>query len=220
MSTPPSFGDRDNVEKSMSSHLEEIKARAMSDLQQELEGTAPLESTAGNPRAEAGGRERIQQTKKHMERFCRIPFLNDLSDVECDRLAEIVTVIRLQKGDILIEQGKKDDSLYVLIKGRLRVNRSTGGGSQVTLACIREGEMAGEMGFLDNSEHSATLQADDTTEILQIDRNDLEGLLDEHPQTVYKLMRAIAREVHQITQRMNMQFVEMSNYIHHQQGRY
>ncbi len=208
----------------MSSHLEEIKAKAMADLKQELGGKAPLEPRAGNPttgtRSDAVSKERIQQTKKHMERFCRIPFVNDLSDAECDRLAEIVTVVRLQKGDILIEQGKKDDSLYVLIEGRLRVNRSTGGGSQVTLACIREGEMAGEMGFLDDSEHSATLQADDTSEILQIHRHDLESLLDEHPQTVYKLMRAIAREVHQITQRMNMQFVEMSNYIHHQQGRY
>jgi hypothetical protein len=33
-------------------------------------------------------------------------------------------------------------------------------------------------------------------------------------------MRAIAREVHEITKRMNMQYVEMSNYIHHQHGRY
>ncbi|WP_089725233.1 Crp/Fnr family transcriptional regulator [Candidatus Thiosymbion oneisti] len=208
----------------MSSQLEDIKAKAMADLEKELKGEAPLEptETTSEPgtRFDAMGRERIQQTKKHMEHFCRIPFLNDLSDAECNRLAEIVTVMRLQKGDILIEQGKKDDSLYVLIEGRLRVNRSTGGGSQVTLACIREGEMAGEMGFLDDSEHSATLQADDTSEILQINRNDLEGLLEEHPQTVYKLMRAIAREVHKITQRMNMQFVEMSNYIHHQQGRY
>ncbi|WP_133511378.1 Crp/Fnr family transcriptional regulator [Candidatus Thiosymbion oneisti] len=208
----------------MSSQLEDIKAKAMADLEKELKGEVPLEPTATTSepgtRFDAMGRERIRQTKKHMEHFCRIPFLNDLSDAECNRLAEIVTVMRLQKGDILIEQGKKDDSLYVLIEGRLRVNRSTGGGSQVTLACIREGEMAGEMGFLDDSEHSATLQADDTSEILQINRNDLEGLLEEHPQTVYKLMRAIAREVHKITQRMNMQFVEMSNYIHHQQGRY
>jgi hypothetical protein len=44
--------------------------------------------------------------------------------------------------------------------------------------------------------------------------------LDEHPQIVYKLMRAIAREVHEITKRMNMQYGEMSNYIHHKHGRY
>jgi len=205
----------------MSSNLEAIKAKAMADLEQKLADEARPNSSAGETETrDPMGREKISQEKKHMEGFCKLPFLDGLSDVECGRLAGIITVIRLRKGDILIEQGKKDSSLYVLIEGRLRVNRDTGGGNQVTLACIREGEMAGEMGFLDDSEHSATLQADDTSEILQINRNDLEGLLEEHPHTVYKLMRAIAREVHQITQRMNMQFVEMSNYIHHQQGRY
>jgi CRP-like cAMP-binding protein len=208
----------------MSSDLEEIKAQAMADAKMELEGEGRQESREGGSetgsKSDSKGRRTIETKKKHMDSFCRIPFVNDLSDEECERLADIATVIQLEKGEILIEQGKKDDSLYVLIEGRLQVNRSTGGGAQITLACIREGEMAGEMGFLDDSEHSATLQADDISEILQINRKDLEGLLDDHPQTVYKLMRAIAREVHQITQRMNMQFVEMSNYIHHQQGRY
>ncbi|MCB2263947.1 MAG: Crp/Fnr family transcriptional regulator [Candidatus Thiosymbion ectosymbiont of Robbea hypermnestra] len=208
----------------MSSNLEEIKAKALADTKLGLGGKAPSQTEDGSSttgtRAGTKVRKAIEKNKKHIEIFCRIPFVDDLSEEECGRLADIATVIRLEKGEILIEQGKKDDSLYVLIDGRLRVNRATGGGAQVTLACIREGEMAGEMGFLDDSEHSATLQADDITEVLQIHRKDLEGLLDNYPQTVYKLMRAIAREVHQITQRMNMQFVEMSNYIHHQQGRY
>ena len=210
----------------MTSNLEEVKAKAMADVKMEIDEKKSPESPKSNAKFEAENQTEAMagkimlQKKKHMETFCRIAFVNDLSDEECDWLAEIVTMRRLEKGDILIEQGKKDDSLYVLITGRLQVNRSTGGAGHVTLACIREGEMAGEMGFLDDSEHSATLQADDTSEILQINRTDLEGLLDEHPRTVYKLMRAIAREVHQITQRMNMQFVEMSNYIYHQKGRY
>ncbi len=157
---------------------------------------------------------------KHMETLCRLPFVNELSDEECRRLAGIATAVRLQKGEILIEQGKIDNALYILVEGRLQVNRSTGGSNYVTLAYIREGEMAGEMGFLDDSEHSATLMADETSDVLRIVRTDLESLLDSYPHAVYKLMRAIAREVHKITLRMNMQFVEMSNYIHHQQGRY
>ena len=142
----------------------------------------------------------------------------EVADGDKTELEEARTDVK--KGQVLIEQGKKDDSLYVVIQGRLQVNRDTGGGDHVTLACIREGEMAGEMGFLDGSEHSATLQADDTTDVLQIKRKHLEGLLDEDPQIVYKLMRAIAREVHEITKRMNLQFVEMSNYIRHEHGRY
>ena len=207
----------------MASSFEDVKAKAMAEAKQALHGDGAIdphqESTPLSQQESKGGKT-ISEKKKLMGIFCRIPFVNEIEEDECDRLADIMTVRRLEKGDILIEQGKKDNSLYILISGRLQVNRSTGGNKHVTLACIREGEMAGEMGFLDDSEHSATLMADDTSEILQINRKDLEGLLEKHPQTVYKLMRAIAREVHKITQRMNMQFVEMSNYIHHQQGRY
>jgi len=207
----------------MGSSFEDIKAKALADAKKEIEGggsPAMNGKERPDPKMEAGGSKTMSDKKRLMETFCKIPFVNEIEADECERLAEIVTVMRLQKGDVLIEQGKKDNSLYILISGRLQVNRSTGGNKHVTLACIREGEMAGEMGFLDDSEHSATLMADDTSDILRINRMDLEALLDEHPQTVYKLMRAIAREVHKITQRMNMQFVEMSNYIHHQQGRY
>ena len=143
---------------------------------QELHGDGAIdphqESTPLSQKESKGGKT-ISEKEKLMGIFCRIPFVNEIEEDECDRLADIMTVRRLEKGDILIEQGKKDNSLYILISGRLQVNRSTGGNKHVTLACIREGEMAGEMGFLDDSEHSATLMADDTSEILQINRKDL-----------------------------------------------
>ncbi|MBL3590778.1 MAG: cyclic nucleotide-binding domain-containing protein [gamma proteobacterium endosymbiont of Lamellibrachia anaximandri] len=181
------------------------------------EKSSPKETQAETKK---GTKKRIRNTEKYMDAVCKLPFVSELDEGECGHLAGIATVVTLKKGQILIKQGKKDDSLYILIKGRLQVNRGTGGGEHITLACIREGEMAGEMGFLDGSEHSATLQADDTTDVLQIKRKHLESLLDKHPQIVYKLMRAIALEVHEITKRMNMQYVEMSNYINHQHGRY
>jgi len=200
--------------------LDAIKAKAMQEVKAEIadgEETTPKEAEADTNK---GKKKRVKNIEKYMESICSIPFVSELDDGECGRLAGIASMVKLKKGQILIKQGKRDDSLYVVISGRLQVNRDTGGGDYVTLACIREGEMAGEMGFLDDSEHSATLRADDATDVLQIKRKHLESLLDKHPQIVYKLMRAIAREVHEITKRMNMQYVEMSNYIHHQHGRY
>ena len=200
--------------------LEELKTRAMQDVKAEVADDDNIVPNKIQAETTKGKKKRTKNIEKCMESICNLPFVNDLNDGECGRLAGIAAVVTLKSGQILIKQGKKDDSLYVVIKGRLQVNRETGGGDSVTLACIREGEMAGEMGFLDDSEHSATLQADGTTDVLQIKRKHLEGMLDEHPQIVYKLMRAIAREVHEITKRMNMQYVEMSNYIHHKHGRY
>jgi len=215
-------GSSSNREASTTSGqtLEDVKARAMEEAKAAAAGVETF-PPIGTPAQAAGGQVEVTRNiERHMEAVCNLPFVSDLDEGECGRLAAIASIVTLKKGQILIEQGKRDDSLYVLINGRLQVNREITGGGHVTLACIREGEMAGEMGFLDDSEHSATLQADDTTDVLQIKREHLEDLLNEHPQIVYKLMRAIAREVHEITKRMNMQYVEMSNYIHRQHGRY
>jgi len=173
-----------------------------------------------DPKKTKAEKKQTRKIEKKMETFCSLPFVSEMGEAECDCLSRISSVVTLKKGEILITQGKKDDSLYVVIKGRLKVNRSTGGGESVTLACIREGEMAGAMGFLDGSEHNASLESDATTSVLRIKRKDLEAILDKHPQTVYKLMRAIAREIHKITSNMNLQFVEMQNYINKQHGRY
>jgi CRP-like cAMP-binding protein len=51
-------------------------------------------------------------------------------------------------------------------------------------------------------------------------RDNLEGMLDEHPQLVYKVMRMIVRSVHQTLLRMDQQFVQMNNYIMREHGRY
>ena len=90
----------------------------------------------------------------------------------------------------------------------------------MTLQLLRKGDIAGEMGFIDGREHSATLRAVGATEIYSLRRKDLESLLDSHPKMVYRVMRAIMRTVHAILLRMNVEFVELNNYIMKQHGRY
>jgi CRP-like cAMP-binding protein len=56
--------------------------------------------------------------------------------------------------------------------------------------------------------------------VFTLDRKDFEELLKEDPDLVYKVMRAIVRTVHAIVRRMNIQYVEMTNYIAREHGRY
>lgn len=51
-------------------------------------------------------------------------------------------------------------------------------------------------------------------------RADFESIVAENPQLVYKVMRAVARSAHRIVHRMNYEFIELSNYIFKQHGRY
>ena len=148
------------------------------------------------------------------------PLGAEMTEEECRVLAESVESRKLGDGETLISEGSSDDRLYVVLAGALAVAKDTGGGDWVALHMLRAGDLAGELGFLDGTSHSATLRAVGETEVMSLQRAKLEGLLGEHPRLVYRVMRSIIREVHGILRRMNYQYVELSNYISKQHGRY
>lgn len=150
----------------------------------------------------------------------RCPLGAELGQEDCRTLAGAMTTRRLADGEVLLEEGHVDDTLHVLISGALAVTRNTAGGTWVTLQLLRQGDIAGEMGFLDGKEHIASLRATGTTEIYSLRRSALESLLEAHPQLIYRVMRAIVRTVHAILLRMNLEYVELTNYITKQHGRY
>ncbi len=144
----------------------------------------------------------------------------ELSAEQCSILAKIITVRGLEAGEFLLDEGHKDDSLHVIASGKLEVVKSTGAGDWVTLHILHEGEMAGELGFIDGLGHSAALRAIGNCEVFSLGREKFESLINDDPDLVYKVMRAIVRTVHSILRRMNIQYVEMTNYIYKQHGRY
>ena len=80
--------------------------------------------------------------------------------------------------------------------------------------------MAGELSFLDSSVHTVGLRALSDTKVLSLARWILRKIVDGDPRLVYKVMRAVARSAHRIMHQMNHEFIELSNYIFKQHGRY
>ncbi|MGD2052611.1 MAG: cyclic nucleotide-binding domain-containing protein [Gammaproteobacteria bacterium] len=148
------------------------------------------------------------------------PLGAELEADEIKALANVISTMRLNGNDILIKEGTIDDALHIVINGRLAATRNTGGDEYVTLHVLHGGDIAGAMGFIDGTEHSATLRALCDTEVYTLERSAFESLLESHPALVYKVMRSIIRSVHSTLMRMNRQFVEMNNYIMKEHGRY
>jgi CRP-like cAMP-binding protein len=144
----------------------------------------------------------------------------ELSEEEAAVLGGLMSPRELTDGEFLIVQGTGDDSLHVLLEGKLEVVKHTGGGDVAGLAVLREGDLAGELSFIDGHEHTVGLRALCPTHILSLKREDFEKIVNDHPQLVYKVMRAIARSTHRIVHRMNAEFIELNNYIFKQHGRY
>jgi len=144
----------------------------------------------------------------------------ELSQAEADVLGDLMVVRDLADGDFLFQEGMTDNALHVIVFGKLEVVKRTSGGDSASLAILREGELAGELSFIDGAPHTVGLRALCDTGVVSLSREVFEGVVDEYPQLVYKVMRAVARSAHRIVHRMNTEFVELSNYIFKQHGRY
>lgn len=148
------------------------------------------------------------------------PFAKDLDPDQCASLAEKITTRTLQSDETLIREGDVDSTLYIIAEGMLAVERTAGTGDPVTLHILKQGDLAGEMGFVDGNEHTATLRSVGDSLVASLARTDLESFLYEKPEIVYGVMRGIVRSAHRILRNMNLQSIELSNYISRSHGRY
>ena len=91
-----------------------------------------------------------------------------------------------------------------------------------TMHLLQPGDIAGIITFVggDATQISATVQVKKDSKVILLERAHFESLLNSNPAIVYYVMRGIVRHVHGIVRRMNMQSVEMTNYIHRTGGRY
>ena len=95
-----------------------------------------------------------------------------------------------------------------------------GTAERVTLLTLTSGDLVGELSFIDETPHYASLIAITPTRVFGLEREKLESLLLGHPEIVYRVMRAIVRTVHEIQRRISMQSAELTNYIYKQHGKY
>jgi CRP/FNR family cyclic AMP-dependent transcriptional regulator len=144
----------------------------------------------------------------------------ELDDDEAQMLAGLMKTQELKGGDYLIKEGTVDDALHVMVEGNLEVVKRTAADGTASIAIVREGRLAGELSFIDGKVHTVGLRALCDSKVISLERKDFEAIVDKNPQLVYKVMRAVARSAHRIMHQMNDEFIELSNYIFKQHGRY
>jgi CRP-like cAMP-binding protein len=158
---------------------------------------------------------------RELEILRKTVLAKELTSEESEALSGLIKLRTLQDGEIVCDEGQSDSKLHIVVSGALNVSkREPGGTGWSSLYTLTAGDLVGELSFIDETPHYAAIRAAGPTEILSLDRKDLEGLLEKQPRIVYRVMRAIMRTVHSLMRRMSVQAIELQNYIYKQHGRY
>jgi CRP-like cAMP-binding protein len=145
---------------------------------------------------------------------------SELHEDEAKILAAILGVRQLKDGELLVSEGGAEQTLFILVSGKLGVISTFSGGAEKLVHTMKAGECAGTRAFVDRTPRKDTLRAVGTATVYTLTPEAFDSVVDTHPRLAYKVMRALFRNTHANLMRMNQESQELSNYIHKSQGRY
>ena len=97
-----------------------------------------------------------------------------------------------RRGALIIQEGERGDTLYIVRTGRLRAFVSDATGKELTLGLYGPGEYVGEMS-LDGGPRSASVEAAEPTVCALVMRDVLLGYIGEQPGFALELMARLIR---------------------------
>lgn len=91
-------------------------------------------------------------------------------------------------GEVLVHQGEQGSSLFIVLRGLVKVAITTTSGSEMVLALVAGGQFLGEMSLLDGQPRSATAVALEQSEIVTLTREAFLACLQAYPEAAIALM--------------------------------
>jgi len=131
----------------------------------------------------------------NLELIRRVPLFAKLTAAQAESVAAAVIKIRFKRGEALVSQGEKSDSLFILLTGRARVVSTDKRGREVILATLSAGDYIGEMSLIDNEAHSATVRAEMQTDVLKLGRAEFAKCLPENTSMAYAVMKGLVQRL-------------------------
>ncbi|XP_066851359.1 cGMP-dependent protein kinase 1-like isoform X3 [Anser cygnoides] len=99
-----------------------------------------------------------QRRAKILDSLRTVHWLQDLSDSHLSKLLDAMEECSFAPGHVIIREGDKGESFYIILKGQVRVSRRVDGQEKL-LRVLGAGEHFGELSLLENIRRTATCQA-------------------------------------------------------------
>jgi hydrophobe/amphiphile efflux-3 (HAE3) family protein len=131
-------------------------------------------------------------TKMEPGRMKDVALFRDLKVWEMRKIVLLGGLERHPAGDVIVRRGEAGSHMYMVVKGRVRVT-DVQGGHEPVVAILGPGMIFGEVAAVSEGRRTATIVADEDTELLRLDWAVLDQIRRRFPFTAAKLFRNIAR---------------------------
>ena len=124
-----------------------------------------------------------------------IPLFNHLQNAQLTEIAAGCKNASFKKGEVVFQRTDPSTDLYIVNSGKLKAVLAGKEGDEIVLAHFEKGAFFGEMSLLDGKGRSATIVADQDSELAVLKKEVFLELLNKNPQIAVALMTMLAERL-------------------------
>lgn len=124
-----------------------------------------------------------------------VSLFSDLDAAALESLEAFTFRRSFAPGELIVEEGRTGNGLYVILSGRAEVIRKLADDTIHVLRTMGAGDPFGELALLGEWPRTATVRAVDETECLGMDRWIFLDYLAKHPQLAVRMLQVLAKRL-------------------------
>lgn len=123
----------------------------------------------------------------------KINLFETLLEPELAKIEKICRSESAAKDTVIFKEGESGDRCYIIMKGEVRISKFIPNIGEEALAVLKPGDYFGEMALIDNFPRSAHAIANSDSELLSINKTELDKILILDRELGYKLLWAFTK---------------------------
>lgn len=116
---------------------------------------------------------RQEEPRDFFDYVLRNPFFRNFTKEQVKELVRSSNIVRIRREAVIITEGERDDTFYVVLSGRVRIMKRE---RQIT--CLERGQCFGEIAYISKEPRTATVIADSDSSLMKINSQVLDRASD------------------------------------------
>jgi CRP/FNR family transcriptional regulator, cyclic AMP receptor protein len=108
-------------------------------------------------------------------------------------IAGIAAERDFKSGEVLMRQGEEGIGLFIILSGKVRIDKTDASGRNVEIAENGPGDIMGEMAVFDGAPRSASVTASEDTSCLVLASWEFNAFLKAHPEAALELLPLVVK---------------------------
>jgi len=131
----------------------------------------------------------------YVDFLTKVPLFSELDDGELHQLASIVREQHYRKHTTIVYVDDPGGALYILKSGLVKITIEDQHGDEMILRILYPTDFFGEMSLLDGMPRSATVTAQEPSEVLTISREHFLSLIEHSPKILLKMTAVLSQRL-------------------------